>query len=365
MVAGTLVLLVAAVLGFWRRRENLRPRLLEASVVFWVEGEEAAGEDVGVQDPGDRVWAGVLLRFQQGSRAARVISPFPRVRWRGQELHPEPLSAWPAGYGALRAQWFTVEPAFFGWEGVDASTAGKLAYAEFAAPEMGSDFKAEVTAEPHNDDFLTKPLAGNTLAGGLVRLKVKVSAYARPTDLLPWASVASPGAREPERVPTLARAATVPAGIHPRVSLAFRCGVFTFAPGVWPDGGTGWPLPLSPRELVSRSLIMTPKAVAALAATGDPLAEPWGPSRRLVAKDTRWVGDDVRPLRWGFDVLAGDAITWAERWAVLWADDGNGTLDFADTVLLAWLQPPRLVTLGEIAGATAELELRRVVRGVA
>lgn len=363
LVAAVLVLLVAAVLGFWRRHETLRPRLLQAAVVFWVEGEEVASDDVGPRQPHDRVWAGVLLRLQQGTKPVQLLSPFPRVRWRGEELHPQPVAAWPSGYGLLKAQWFTLEPAFFGWEGVDAASADKLAYAEFAAPEMGSELKALVTTEAHNDDFLTHPVAGNTLLGGLIRLKVRVSAYARVEDLLPWASVASPGAKEVAEVPALWRLADVPEGVNPRVTLAFRRGVFTFGPGVWPEGGTGWPLPLSPRELVAQNLIMTPQAVAALAAVGDPLAEPWAPPSRLVAKDGFWLPEGGRPLAWGSDVAPADALTWSGRWAVLWADDGNDTLDFGDTVLLAWQQPPRLMTLGEVAAATGSLELRRVAGG--
>ncbi len=360
-VAAVIVFLVAAVLGFWQRHETLRPQLLDASVVFWVEGEDWASEDVGPRQPQDRVWAGVLLRFQQGKRPAQVLSPFPRVRWRGEEVYPQPLTAWPSGYGLLKAQWFTLEPAFFGWEGVDAASADKLAYGEFSAPEMGSALKALVTAEAHNDDFLTRPVAGNTLSGGLTRLKVRVSAYARAEDLLPWASVASPGAREIAEVPALWRVAHVPKGVDPRVCLAFRRGVFTFAPGVWPEGGTGWPLPLSPKELVARHLIMTPQAVAALAAVGDPLAEPWLPPHRLELRDGRWLGESGRPLLWTTQVAAGDALSWSGRWAVLWADNGNGTLDLGDTVLLAWQQPPRLMNLSDVAAATRTVELRRVV----
>lgn len=363
LVAAVLVLLVAAVLAFWRRHESLRPQLLQAAVVFWVEGEEWASDDVGPRQPQERVWAGVLLQFRRGKESARFLCPFSKVRWQGQELHPEPLAAWPSAYGLLKAQWFTLEPAFFGWEGVNAGSADKLAYGEFAAPEMGSELKAPVTSEAHNDDFLTQPVAGNTLIGGVTRFKVKVGAYARPQDLLPWASVSSPGAREVAEVPALWRLAEVPEGVNPRVSLAFRRGVFSFAPGVWPEGGPGWPLPLSPRELVVRHLIMTPQAVAALAAVGDPLAEPWGPPQRLVVGGGFWLSEGGRPLRWRNDVLPGDAVSWSGRWAVLWADDGNGTLDFADTVLLAWMQPPRLLTLGEVAAATRSLELRRVVRG--
>ncbi len=358
-VAAVLVGAVLAVLFLWRRQEALRPELLEASVVFWVEGEQEAREDLGVRKPGEEVWAGVLLSFRQGKGPVRTLCPFPNVRWRGAKLHPEPLSAWPSSFGVVKAQWFTVEPAFFGWEGVDAASAEKLAFAEFAAPEMGSELKARVTTEAHNDDFLSEPVAGNALGGGITRVKVRVSAYKGPQDVLPWASVSSPGARDVQKVPGVAWAAALPAGIRPELARAFRCGVFTFAPGVWPDGGRGWPLSLSPREMVARHLIMTPQAVAAMAAAGDPLAEPWEPPVSLVWRGGEWRLEGRRVL-WGRDLRPGDALTWKGRWAVAWGDDGSGILDASDSVLLAWMQPPRLVTLGEMAAVTSSLELRKV-----
>jgi len=357
-----ITLALLAMLFFWRRHETLRPQLLSVDVVFLVEGEQVARQDLPPVEAEKPVWAGALVRFRQGKGAPRILCPFPRVLWQGQELATEPPSAWPSGYGFLKAQWFTLEPSLFGAENVDGSSAEKLAYAEFAAPELGTDLRALVNPEPHNDDFLTQPVPGNTLGGGQWRLKVKVGAYRDPRDLLPWASVSSPGAAQVASVPALARLVPVPAGIHPRVSLAFRCGVFTFAPGVWPEGGPHWPGPATPRQLVQQGLIATPEAVAALAATGDPLATPWEAPVEL-----DWLGKAPvrggKPLRWGREVAAGDALTWAGRWAVLWSDDGNGLLDAPDQVLLAWLQPPRLLSLEEVSLATQKLSLRRVARG--
>jgi hypothetical protein len=358
----TVVGLVGAVLALWQRREQLRPQLEQATVVFWVEGEGPARQELPPVPAGAKVWAGALLQFRQGKGPVRTLCPFPEVQLSGQLLRPEPPSAWPASYGVLKAQWFTVEPALFGGEGVAAESAEKLAYGEFAAPELGSELRAPLPPEPHNDDFLADPLPGNRLAGGCYRLKVKVSAYRDPRDVLPWASIGSPGAAQVESVPTLCQLAPVPQGVHPKVVMAFRCSVFTFAAGVWPEGGQGWPLPLSPRELVASGLVMTPQAVAALAAVGDPLAEPWEPPVP-VTLSAGVVEVKGRALRWGADLRPGDALTWAGRWAVAWEDDGNDLLDGADRVLFAWMQPPRLVTLGEVARVTGDLSLRRVVRG--
>lgn len=360
LVAATIIAMLLVAFAVWRRHEDRRPQLLEAAVVFLPQGEELARPDPSAVTEEVRVWAGALVQFRQGRGPVRYLCPFPRVLWKGQTLAPEPPSAWPKGYGVLKAHWFTVEPAFFGGEDITAESAEKLDYQDFSAAELGNDLKTLVELEAHNDDFLTEPVKGNTLGGGFWRLKVKVSVYRDPQDLLPWASVSSPGAGQLMKVPAFGRFAPVPAGVHPKVSLAFRCGVFTFAPDVWPFGGEGWPLPLSPKELVAGFFAMTPQAVAALAAVGDPLAEPWKSPKTLFLRKDRWLAANGSVTRWGSEVMSGDALTWSGRWAVAWRDDGNGILDGGDEVLVAWMQPPRLLTLHEISAATTTLTLLRV-----
>lgn len=362
VVMGILTLAVVGALGFWRHHEAQRPHLLSVAVVFLPQGEEIARPDWPPLAPQRPVWAGALLQLRQGRSPVRYLCPFSKVFWQGAVITPEPVTAWPSAYGVLKAQWFTLEPAFFGGEVADRSSAGKLAYGEFAAPELGSGLQVLVKAEPHNDDFLTQPLAGNTLGGGTWRLKVKVGAYRDANDLLPWASVSSAGAQEVHAVPGLARLAPLPEGLNPRLALAFRCAVFTFAPGVWPSGGEGWPWALSPEEMVRHLLVLTPKAMAALAAVGDPLSEPWETPQSLRWRGGRWVDRDGRGQRWGQEVAVGDALSWSGRWAVLWADDGSGLLDAGDRVLVAWQQPPRLADMAEVASATQEVLLFPVRR---
>lgn len=360
LVATTIVALVLVAVAWWRRHEDRRPQLLEVAVVFLPEGGDVARPAPPPVAERVRVLAGALLQFRQGKGRVRYLCPFPHVLWQGQSLAPEPPSAWPKGYGVLKAHWFTVEPAFFGGENITAASAEKLAYQDFAAPELGNDLLTLVEPEAHNDDFLTEPVKGNTLGGGFWRLKVKVSVYRNPHDLLPWASVSSPGAGQLTKVPALGRFAPVPSGVHRNVSLAFRCGVFTFAPEVWPSGGEGWPGLLDPKKLVAGFFAMTPKAVAALAAVGDPFAEPWTSPKTLFLMDGRWLAGNGWPTRWGSEVMPGDALTWSGRWAVAWKDEGNGILDEGDEVLLAWMQPPRLIPLREISAASSRLTLLRV-----
>ena len=246
-----------------------------------------------------------------------------------------------------------------------AAAAGRLRYEEFLAPELGRELLARATLEAHNDDFLSAPLPGNGIPAGPLRLKVRVGVYRREGDVLPRQAVSSPGATAllAGQVPTVIVELPPTPGVDPGAAGLLRLAAFTFAPGVWPDGGAGWPLPLSPRELVRRGLIATPEAVAAAAAAADPLAEPWRPPAPLaVAGDELRDAALVRKLRWGSDVRSGDAVRAGERWAVLVADDGDGVLSPGDRALFAWAAPARFGTLAEALGdaaAGAPLALHR------
>jgi hypothetical protein len=180
--------------------------------------------------------------------------------------------------------------------------------------------------------------------------------------------VSSPGAAEllAGGVPTVVVELPAMPGIDPAAAALLRLAAFTFAPGVWPDGSVGWPLPLSPRELVERGVIATPDALAAVAAAGDPLAAPWRTPQRLALAgcELRAAGAASR-VRWGLDVTPGDAVTAGQRWAVLVADDGDGSLSLGDRALFAWAATARFGTLAEALGgpepgAALALRVRRL-----
>jgi hypothetical protein len=355
---------VAGTFAWWWWREVGTPTLQSVVVVFRAAGETVAADRPRRLRPG-AVEAAAVVGFTQRGGPVRYLCALSPVEIGGRRIAAEPLAAWPDGYGSLRATWFTVEPAVFGWREVTAATAGKLRYADLLAPELGQGLLARPTPEAHNDDFLSVPVAGNTLPGGPIRLKVRVGAFRRTGDLLPRQAVASPGAAEvlagsvPAMVLDLPRAA----GVDPAVADVLRLGCFTFAAGVWPDGGPGWPLPLSPRDLVGRRLIATPEGVAAAAAAGDPLAAPWRASAGIEVRGSE-LRDAAfsREIRWGSEIRPGDAVTAGERWAALVADDGDGLLSLGDRALFAWLAPARFATLAEALGgpeAGAVLALRR------
>ena len=359
------IAIVAGSAGWWRWREAGTPVLTSVSVVYRADGEAIASDRVRVLPSGARVSAAAVVGFTRRGAATRRLCALSPVEIAGEVTTVEPLDAWPDEYGALRATWFTVEPALFGWQEVTAATADKLRYHEFLAPELGRALSALPALEAHNDDFMSAPVAGNAIPAGPLRLKVRVGLYRRDEDLVPLQGISSPGAADVAAgsVATVVVSLAPAPGIDPVVAHLLRLGCFTFAPGVWPDGGAGWPLPLAPRELVRRGLIATPEAIAAAAAAGDPLVAPW---RATVALERAGRGlrdpGSRRALRWGSEVRPGDAVTNGDRWISLVGDDGDGVLSAGDRVLSAWLGPARFSTLAEALGgpeAGGRLALRR------
>jgi len=356
---------VACATAWWWWHERGTPALSEVAVVYRAAGEAVASDRPRRLPAGARVEAAAVVTFTRRGGAARRVCALAPVEVGGERLEAEPPAAWPAGYGALRATWFTVEPAVFAWERVDAAVADRLRYADLLAPELGQALLARPELEAHNDDFLSSPIPGNTVPAGPLRLKVRVGLYRDADRVLPDQAVSSPGAAELLAGTPLGVVIALPeaAGIDPAVADLARAACVTFAAGTWPDGGAAWPLALSPRELVRRRLVATPEAVAAAAAVGDPLAAPWrGAVGLTVAGEELRGAAHVRRARWGSEVRPGDAVTAGGRWAVLVADDGDGALTLGDRALFAWLGPVRFAPLAEALGGPAPgvpLALRR------
>lgn len=352
-VGGTLaaiLVLVVAVAVWWQFRQQHLPRLVEVRVVFLGEGEQEASDRHRVFPASGRVEAGAVVAYRRGGGPIRWISPFPQVMVAGEPLEVSPLDRWPAVGGELRATWYTVEPSLFGWDEVTAADAGsRLEYRDFLAEEMGAGLRAEIPWKSSNAGFLSTPLAGHQVPGGTLRFRVRVGAYERPLDLLPRDAMNSPGAADifTAPVPAATRAVPLPEGVHPDLSRVFRLGCFTFAAGVWPEGGAGWPLPLSPREMARRFLITTPESLANLAAGGSVDGNPWRARLPVSVHGTSWLAaSSRRPLRWGEDLLPGDSLRVGRRYLVLLEDDGDGVLSLADQVALGWMELPRLMPLG-------------------
>lgn len=359
-----LAAVVAGIAVWWMARTARAPQLLSVRVVYAVEGEGQASEQPPPVPAEARVDAYALVAFRRGERGSlRYLCAHPRVLVNGEAVPVEPPSVWPASGGVLRALWLTVEPEMPGWPKVAATDGHRLQYKEFLAPDLGRELRAEVVWRSYADSFLTRPLPGAALPGGPYRLKVRVAAYATEHDIVPVQWVSSPGAAEvfAGAVPVVVRDVVLPGLDGRRAAPFFRLSCFTFAPNVWPDGGEGWPLDLTPAELVARRLIVTPESFAAGVAGGDLLAPPWQAPQRVVARGDRFVAATGAPLAWGHEVRPGDALRRGPAYFVLLHDDGDGVLSLRDTVAFAWMQPGYMAPLGIALGpAATELELLRL-----
>lgn len=355
---------VAAVAAWWTARAARLPQLVGVQVVYAVGGGREATEHPPPVPGEARVSAYALVTFRRGERGSlRYLCGHPRVVVGGERINVEPLSAWPASGGVLRGLWMTIEPELPGWPNVGPEDANRLHYKEFLAPDLGRELRVEVDWRAYSDSFLARPLPGVALRAGPYRLKVRVAAYASEHDIVPVQWVSSPGAAEvfTGGVPVVIRDVPLPGLDGRRAAPFFRLSCFTFAANVWPDGGAGWSLPLTPRELVERGLIVTPESFAAGLAGGNPLAPPWQAPRRVVARGNRFVAPSGQPLAWGKEVGPGDALRHGQAYFVLLQDDGDGVLSLRDTVAFAWMQPGYTAPLGiALASVAEELELLRL-----
>lgn len=348
---------VLAVILWWMRRTATAPHLVDVVVVTRVEGEAVASDGFRVVPFGAKVTAAAVLSYRRGEGGeVHKLCAFPDVEIGGKRISVQPLERWPASGGQLRAHWFTVEPSYFG--GLDlspAAAAEKLAFKDFLAADLGNDLTARLTWEAHNDEFLATPPSGNLIDGGPVRLKVRVGIYEDENDLIASESVLSPGAEQilGGEVPGVALTPDLPLPLGSNVAPFLRLACFTFAKGVWPDGGNDWPLPLTPQELVERSLVATPSTLAAQGAAGDPLSTAWGAELAVVARGTSWRTAAGGRLRWGTDFGPGDALVVGARWATLVSDDGDGELGVGDAALFGWEEPARLAPLAVALPANA------------
>lgn len=360
----TLAAVVAAVAAWWTAREAQAPRLVGVEVVYASgEGGEASDQPAPVSADA-RVTAYALVTFRRGERGApRYLCGHDKVRVNGARLEVEPPAAWPASGGVLRALWMTVEPDLPGWPEVGPADAQRLAYKEFLAPDLGRNLLTEVDWRAYSDAFLARPLPGVGLRAGPYRLKVRVAAYATEHDIVPVQWTSSPGAEDvlAGNVPLVTRDVVLAGLDGRRAAPFFRLSCFTFAANVWPDGGQGWSLALTPAELVAKRLIVTPASFAAGVASGDPLNAPWRSPQRVVASGDRFVDSSGEPLAWGREVGTGDALRRGPGYFVLLHDDGDGVLSLRDAVVFAWMQPGYSAPLGIALGSVAtELELLRL-----
>ncbi len=362
VVLAVLVAVVAVVALWWNVREARAPVLDEVRVVFRPAGAERATTDPPMVPAGVEVEVAALVTYHRGEGGdPTTVCGLRPVEVDGELVDAADPSTFPASGGVLRALWYSVEPSLFGWQDVGPDGSERLAYADFAAIEMGRDLVTTVSWESHNDDFVSDPPPGNLLPGGVRRIKVRVAAYANENEIVPLQSVSSPGAEDvfTGRVPTVVRQVDALDGLDPAVARFLRLGCFTFTSEAWPDGGPGWGLDLTPAELVANGYVTTPETFAAAAAVGAPLETPWSAPVPLSPTPTGWTTRGGRVLRWGADVDVGDVLRGGGQVAVLVGDDGDGVLSLGDRAAWAWREPAQVGPVGPFLAEVDAVELLR------
>jgi hypothetical protein len=330
-------------------RDIRRPVLMEARVVTASSSDPVFRGGRRHSQAGETVEAAVALRFGRRGKSGRWMAPVERLAIEGNELEYEKTGSWPEAGRAVRVFWFSVENTNLGGSLNPENAADRLKYRTFLAPEMGRSLRAERLPEIHNDDHIGQQSTTTPDGAGTIRLYARVEIVETDSDLRPLQVITTSGEEtilEPE-FPSVYRSADFGDAIEPSVGELF--GLPGFEPrsddGAWNDV-TIPAFQMSFTDLVSERMVVSSRTLAAVAVSGRPVLE----ANALTALGTLSLtpesvlrGGGI--LRWGIDVRPGDLLVAGNHWRVLLTDEGNGTLDPADSVLHCWGRPPERTTL--------------------
>jgi len=357
LVAVVVLGAVAAVVVPWWVHEHTRPRLVEARVVLATDADPVFREGPRHVASDERVHLAVAVRLEQPGRASRWLTPADRLELDGRDTSHETSDRWPEKDRFVRVYWFTVEASTLGGDLTAADAAQRLRYRTFLAPELGRGLSA--TGEPvaHNGDAFgaregTLPVAAGTLRV-YARVEVVDDPFAVKVDqdatTLPVESLDDP------RFPAVLRSAPRVPGVDPSVGELFLLPGFEPKPA----DGEGWndvtaaAFQATFVELVKRRLVTSSWTFAAVAASGAADLD-----RTSLTSLGRLEIENGSPrlrgrsLAWSRDVEPGDLLAADDgHLVVLVADDGNGTLDAADTVWHCWRLPAAAEPLGAAFGS--------------
>jgi hypothetical protein len=330
-------------------REIRRPVLMEARVVTATASDPVFRRGQRHVQAGETVDVAVALRIGRRGKSGRWLAPVERLAIEGHELDHEKTGSWPEAGRTLRVFWFSVENTNLGGSLNVENAADRLKYRTFLAPEMGRSLRAERLPETHNDDHIGQQSTTAPDGAGTVRLYARVEVVETDSDLRPLQVITTSGVEailEPE-FPSVFRSADFGQAIEPLVGELF--GLPGFEPrddsGAWNDV-TIPAFQMSFTDLVSNRMVVSSRTLAAVAVSGRPDLE----ADALTALGTLSLTPESvlrkgRNLRWEIDVRPGDLLVAGDHWRVLLADEGNGTLDPADSVLHSWGRPPERTTL--------------------
>jgi hypothetical protein len=330
-------------------RERRRPLLLEARVVTAASSDPIFRDGRRRVSAGETAEAALALRIGRRGSAGRWIAPVGRLALDGSEIDHQETEYWPEAGRRVRVFWFSVESSNLGGSLSAENAAERLRYRTYLAPEMGRGLRADRLPETHNDDHIGRQSTTAPGEAGTIRLYARVEVVESDSDVRPLQAVttqAIDGVLDPA-FPTVYRPADFGGAAHESAGELF--GLPGFEPRVDSSDWNEVTVPAFQRsftDLVSERFVASSQTFAAVAVTGGPRFDDGALSNlgelSITSEKVRRRG---RPLGWQNDVRAGDLLVDGDHWWVLLADDGNGELDPADTVLHCWGRPPERTTL--------------------
>jgi hypothetical protein len=349
LIFTVLVALIAAPLIIQHVRDSRRPLLAAAVVVTATDGDPVFRSGRRVAEAGETVRLAVALRLTQTGQDDQWLAPVEQLEIEGQLVNHIQRETWIESDRHLRVFWFSVESALLGGRLTAEAAADRLRYRSFLAPEMGRGLAAASLPNRHNDDHLGSTGDAESSPFGTWRAYARVELVEDQGDVQPLQSVATAG---PDNslapgFPTVSRGGRFPQGITSAAGELFNLPGFEPAPtdGPW-NAVTERGFDRTFSDLVDARFVVSSWTFASVAVSGRSTLKPeqlvdLGPIDRTADELLR----NGSRLRWPSDVAAGHLLKSGERWLVVLADDGNGELDPADSVLATWGHPPRQTTL--------------------
>lgn len=367
LIFAALVALIAIPFLVDHLRDLRRPVLLEVRVVTATDSDPLFRTGRRRVVAGEAIDIALALRIGRAGTEGKWLAPVGRLAIDGQEIEHHMSDSWPEENEKVRVFWFSVESANLGGSLNSENAGERLQYRTFLAPEMGRGLRALQLPETHNDDHIGKQSTTAPGGAGTFRIYARVEIVESEKDVRPLQAMTSLGVEAifDDGFATVLRPADLGDSIHREVGELFGLPGFEPRPedGEW-DEVTVQSFGRSFTDLVADRFVVSSRTLAAVAITGQPAID----DDHLTDLGTLSVTTDQvlrrgRTLRWEDDVRPGDLLVDGDHWRVLLADDGNGELDPADSVLHCWGRPPERTTLfASLESESATAELRRYAK---
>jgi len=365
IIFAVLVALIVVPLALWQLGEARRPILEEVRIVTATNDDPVFRPGLRRAPPDAELQIAAAVRFRRADGSDLWLAPVERLEIDGAPVEHTIGGDWPEDDRVLRVFWFTVEGSYLGGDLTVENAEKLLGLRNYLAPEMGRGLLAKRVPEQHNDDQINLGVEVFPVAGGAIRLYVKVEVAEKADAIASEQAVSSYGidAVDDDGFATILMESAFPDPVSPVLGELFL--LPGFEPPLPPTGLSNditlGARGLSFAELVERRFVASSQTFASVALTGGLGMDPDAlESLGRIVLDTDRPLRDGRPLKWGADVAPGDLIEDRSQFIVLLADDGDGVLGPTDQVTVCWRRPPVVTTLDQaIRDDAVEAELLR------